>query len=229
MQILLIEDDSKIASFIARGFLDAGYTVDICSDGEEGLARGLSSSYDAAVIDLMLPKLDGLSVIEQLRSGGADFPVLILSAKQSVDDRILGLQKGGDDYMIKPFSFNELLARIQALVRRDKKSGSSMSLKIGDVEMDLLKHTVSRAGNSIDLPAKEFALLEYFMRNPGIVISKTSILEKVYGYHFDPQTNVVDVLICRLRNKIDKDFDQKLIHTVRGVGYVLKDTLAETQ
>ncbi len=229
MQVLLIEDDSKIASFIDRGLREAGFTVDLCDNGEEGLVCGLSSSYDAAVIDLMLPRLDGLSVIEGLRSGGADFPVLILSAKQSVDDRILGLQKGGDDYMVKPFSFNELLARIHALVRRDKKSAVPMRLVTGELEMDLLRHEVRRGGDRIELPAKEYALLEYFMRNPGIVVSKTSILEKVYGYHFDPQTNVVDVLVCRLRNKIDKDFDQKMIHTVRGAGYVLKQGGSESK
>ena len=223
MRILLIEDDAKIASFLERGFREAGFAVDKSLDGESGLDRALDASYDAAVVDLMLPRRDGLSVIEEMRRQGVDTPVLILSAKQSVDDRIQGLQKGGDDYMVKPFSFSELLARIQALIRRDKKSAQPMSLRVGDLEMDLLKHEVYRAGGKIDLPVKEYALLEYLMRHPGIVISKTSILERVYDYSFDPQTNVVDVLVCRLRNKIDKDFDNKMIHTVRGVGYVLKD------
>ena len=223
MRILLIEDDVKIAAFIERGFKEAGFTVDACHDGQLGLHRALESTYDAAVIDLMLPKLDGLSVIETMRRKAVNTPVLILSAKQSVDDRIQGLQKGGDDYMVKPFSFSELLARIQALIRRDKKNTQPMMLRLGELEMDLLKHEVYRGGTKLELPVKEYALLEYMMRNPGIVVSKTSILERVYDYSFDPQTNVVDVLVCRLRNKIDKDFADKMIHTVRGVGYVLKD------
>jgi two-component system OmpR family response regulator len=157
-----------------------------------------------------------------MRSKDVDTPVLILSARQSVDDRIQGLQRGGDDYMVKPFSFSELLARVQALIRRDQKNSKSMFLTVGDLEMDLLKHEVTRDGEKIELPAKEYSLLEYMMHNPGRVLSKTSILERVYDYAFDPQTNVVDVLVCRLRNKIDKDFQDKMIHTVRGMGYVLK-------
>ena len=223
MRILLIEDDIKIASFIERGFKEAGFTVDKCHDGQDGLNRVLDSTYDAAIVDLMLPGLDGLSVIEEMRGAGVNTPVLILSAKQSVDDRIQGLQKGGDDYMVKPFSFSELLARIQALIRRDQKNTQPMVLRVGALEMDLLKHEVYRDGTKLELPVKEYSLLEYMMRHPGIVVSKTSILERVYDYSFDPQTNVVDVLVCRLRNKIDKDFEEKMIHTVRGVGYVLKD------
>lgn len=222
MRILLIEDDGKIGAFIEKGLKEAGFTVNLCVDGKDGLEHALSATYDAAVVDLMLPRLDGLSVIETMRTKGIDTPVLILSAKQSVDDRIQGLQRGGDDYMIKPFSFSELLARVQALIRRDKKNTQPMLLTVGGLEMDLLKHEVSRQNEKIDLPAKEYALLEYMMRHPGIVLSKTSILERVYDYSFDPQTNVVDVLVCRLRNKIDKDFEDKMIHTVRGVGYVLK-------
>lgn len=222
MRILLIEDDVKIGSFIEKGLKEAGFSVDVCLDGEAGLARALAVSYDAAVVDLMLPRLDGLSVIETMRAKAVDTPVLILSARQSVDDRIQGLQRGGDDYMVKPFSFSELLARVQALIRRDKKNTQPMLLAVGDLEMDLLKHEVCRKKERIDLPAKEYALLEYMMRHPGIVLSKTSILERVYDYSFDPQTNVVDVLVCRLRNKIDKDYEDKMIHTVRGVGYVLK-------
>lgn len=227
MRVLLIEDDRKIASFLERGLKEAGFTVDLCHDGRTGLEHGLLGPYDAAVVDLMLPELDGLSVIERLRGEGVNFPVLILSARQTVDDRILGLQKGGDDYMVKPFSFNELLARVQALIRRDQKNASPVRLVVGDLEMDLLRHEVSRGGVRLELPAKEYALLEYMMRNPGIVVSKTSILERVYDYNFDPQTNVVDVLVCRLRNKIDKEFDDKMIHTVRGAGYVLKEVSAE--
>jgi len=222
MRILLIEDDVKIAAFIEKGLKEAGFNVDKCADGRAGLDHALSVSYDAAVVDLMLPKLDGLSIIETMRAQDINSPVLILSAKESVDDRIQGLQRGGDDYMVKPFSFSELLARVQALIRRDKKNTKPMFLTVADLEMDLLKHEVSRAGEKIELPAKEYALLEYMMHNPGIVLSKTSILERVYDYAFDPQTNVVDVLVCRLRNKIDKDFQDKRIHTVRGVGYVLK-------
>ena len=222
MRILLIEDDVKIASFIEKGLKEAGFSVDKSADGQAGLEHALSVAYDVAVIDLMLPKRDGLSVIETMRAEDVNTPVLILSARQSVDDRIQGLQRGGDDYMIKPFSFSELLARIQALIRRDKKNTKPMFLTVADLEMDLLKHEVCRDGEKIDLPSKEYALLEYMMHNPGIVLSKTSILERVYDYSFDPQTNVVDVLVCRLRNKVDKDFQDKMIHTVRGVGYVLK-------
>lgn len=222
MRILLIEDDQKIGSFIEKGLKEAGFAVNLCVDGQAGLEHALNVPYDAAVVDLMLPRLDGLTVIETMRTKGVDTPVLILSARQSVDDRIQGLQRGGDDYMVKPFSFSELLARVQALIRRDRKHTQPMLLSVGGLEMDLLKHEVRRNGEKIDLPAKEYALLEYMMRHPGIVLSKTSILERVYDYSFDPQTNVVDVLVCRLRNKIDKDFDDKMIHTVRGVGYVLK-------
>lgn len=222
MRILIIEDDEKIGSFIERGFREAGFTVQRCLDGESGLELAVNAPFDAAVIDLMLPRLDGLSVIESMRNREIDTPVLILSARQSVDDRIKGLQQGGDDYMVKPFSFSELLARIHALIRRDKKNTRPMLLSTGDLEMDLLKHEVYRDGRKVELPAKEYSLLEYMMRNEGIVLSKTSILERVYDYAFDPQTNVVDVLVCRLRNKIDKEHGEKLIHTVRGVGYVLK-------
>lgn len=222
MRILLIEDDEKIASFIRKGLREAGYIVDIAQEGTKGLDMVLTAPYDAAVVDIMLPGLDGLSVIERMREQKVETPVLILSARQSVDDRVQGLQRGGDDYMVKPFSFSELLARVQALIRRDKANVKSTRLKVGELEMDLLRHEVYRDKQKIELPAKEYALLEYMMRNPDVVISKTSILEKVYDYAFDPQTNVVDVLICRLRNKLDKDFPTKMIHTVRGMGYVLR-------
>jgi len=222
MKVLIIEDDATIASFIGKGLREAGFSVHICYDGRDGLAAGLDEHYDAAVIDIMLPGLDGLQVIEQLRRHRVATPVLILSARQSVDDRIKGLQRGGDDYMVKPFSFSELLARVQALIRRDRKHAEPTTLHYHDVRMDLLRREVARQQQRIELPAKEYALLEYLMRNPEIVISKTSILERVYDYSFDPQTNVVDVLVCRLRTKVDRDFEQKLIHTVRGMGYVLK-------
>ena len=222
MRLLIVEDDIKIAALIEKGMREAGFEVEVCHDGDSGLAQGLTGRYDAAVIDIMLPGLDGLQVIEQLREQRVSTPVLILSARQSVDDRIRGLQRGGDDYMVKPFSFNELLARIQALIRRDKKHGEPTTLEYEDLSMDLLRREVRRQGEKIELPAKEYALLEYLMRHPENIVSKTSILEQVYEYSFDPQTNVVDVLVCRLRNKIDRDFQQKLIHTVRGMGYVLK-------
>jgi len=222
MKLLIVEDDKKIATFVEKGMREAGFSVDVCNDGLCGLERGVSNEYDAAIIDLMLPVLDGLELIERLRRERINTPVLILSAKQSVDDRIKGLQKGGDDYMVKPFSFSELLARIQALIRRNRKNTEPTTLQYKSLSMDLLRRTVHRDGEKIDLPAKEYGLLEYMMQNAEMVISKTSILERVYDYSFDPQTNVVDVLVCRLRNKIDRDFDEKLIHTVRGMGYVLK-------
>ncbi len=222
MRLLLVEDDNKIASFLEKGLKEAGFTVDVAQDGSAGLLLALSEPYDVAVIDIMLPHLDGLSLIERMRQKEVHTPVLILSAKQSVDDRVQGLQRGGDDYMVKPFSFNELLARVQALIRRDKSHKISTKLVVGALQMDLLKHEVHRGGEKIDLPAKEYALLEYMMRNQEIVLTKTSILEKVYDYAFDPQTNVVDVLVCRLRNKVDKNYPKKMIHTVRGMGYVLR-------
>lgn len=222
MKLLIVEDDTKIASFIAKGMREAGYVVDVCTNGDDGLECGLGGQYDAAIVDIMLPGLDGLQLIEQLRRRDIATPVLILSAKQSVDDRIRGLQQGGDDYMVKPFSFSELLARIQALIRRDRKHSEQTALAYENLTMDLLRREVRRDSEKIDLPAKEYALLEYFMRHPEMVVSKTAILERVYEYSFDPQTNVVDVLVCRLRNKVDRDYDPKLIHTVRGMGYVLK-------
>jgi two-component system OmpR family response regulator len=222
MRILVIEDDNKIGSFIQKGFREAGFTVDLADDGSTGLSLFLENRYDAAVVDIMLPSPDGLTIIETIRQQGIHTPVLILSAKRSVDDRIKGLQRGSDDYLVKPFSFGELLARIQALIRRDSRAIDSHSLSVSDLEIDLLSREVTRGGQRIDLPAKEFTLLEYLMRNQGRIVSKTAILENVYDYSFDPQTNVVDVLVCRLRNKMDNDFSSKLIHTVRGMGYVLK-------
>jgi two-component system, OmpR family, response regulator len=222
MRILVVEDDSKIASFIVKGLKQSGFIVDHAADGEAGLLRARTQSYDALVLDLMLPKLDGLSVLRRLREEGIRAPVIILSARASVDDRILGLQAGGDDYLTKPFAFSELLARLQALIRRATQTAEPTKLSVGDLSMDLLTREVRRGGRVIELPAKEFALLEYLMRQPGRVLTKTLILERIYDYNFDPQTNVVDVLIHRLRAKVDKDFPVKLIHTIRGVGYVLK-------
>ncbi len=224
MRILVVEDDSKIGDFLKKGLQEAGYAVDLARDGEKGLDFFSTLPYDAAVVDLMLPKLDGLSMIETIRRQGNTTPVLILSAKRSVDDRIRGLQHGGDDYLVKPFSFGELLARIQALIRRDSGNNTEPAiLSAGTLHMDLLQRSVEREGRRVPLSAREFSLLEHLLRNKGRIVSKTSILEKIYDYSFDPQTNVVDVLVCRLRNKIDKGHEHKLIHTVRGMGYVLKE------
>jgi DNA-binding response OmpR family regulator len=222
MKTLLIEDDVKIASFVAKGLREAGYAVDISANGEEGCELGRKNSYDAAIVDLMLPKMDGLSVIERWRTEQIKLPVLILSAKRSLDDRVQGLQRGGDDYLTKPFSFAELLARLQALIRRSGNGTIVTSLSFVDLRMNLLTREVFRGQTKIELQAREFLLLEYLLRNQDRVVSKTMILEHVWNYHFDPQTNVVDVLVCRLRNKIDRDFEPKLIHTLRGAGYSLR-------
>jgi len=222
MRILIIEDDRKISSFLKKGFKEVGYAADVAADGEEGLLLARQGVFDAIVADLMLPKLDGLGMIERIRAEGIGTPVIILSAKRSVDDRIRGLQAGGDDYMVKPFSFSELLVRIQVLLRRSQRTPQATILEAADLRLNLTDRTTKRGDESIELQPREFALLEYFLRNPGRVLTKTAILEHVYDYSFDPQTNVIDVLVCRLRNRIDKPFDQKLIHTVRGVGYVLK-------
>jgi len=223
MRILLIEDDLKLASFILKGFKEAGFAVDHCADGEDGLHMALSEPYDAAIVDIMLPKLDGFSLIDELRRRKKTTPVIILSAKRSVEDRIKGLQTGSDDYLVKPFSFAELLARVQALIRRASGAAEPSSLVVGDLSMDLLTRKVIRAGKKIDLPPLEFSLLEYLMRNAGNVVSKTMIMEHVWDYNFDPQTNVVEVRICKLRDKIDNDFKKKMINTVYGAGYVLEE------
>ncbi|MBU6402725.1 MAG: response regulator transcription factor [Verrucomicrobia bacterium] len=222
MRILVVEDDKKIASFVIKGLKQNGFAVDDAIEGEDGLHLALNTPYDAAVIDIMLPKLDGLSLVQELRRRRVHLPVIILSAKASVDDRIRGLQSGGDDYLVKPFAFSELLARVQALIRRSTTATEPTKLTVGDLTMDLLTREVWRRDRKLELQAKEFSLLEYLMRNAGKVVSKALILEHVWDYSFDPQTNVVDVVVCRLRNKVDRDFDPKMIHTLRGVGYVLK-------
>lgn len=222
MRILIIEDDLKISSFIEKGFRENGYAVDTAADGEEGLFMARQGFYDMIVADLMLPKLPGLEMIERLRGMKINTPVLILSAKRSVDDRIRGLQAGGDDYMVKPFSFSELLVRVQTLLRRSSRTPESTLLRFDGLCLDQTRRSVERDGQTIELQPKEFALLEFLMRNAERIVTKTAILENVYDYHFDPQTNVVDVLVCRLRRQVDQPFDEKLIHTVRGVGYVLK-------
>jgi DNA-binding response OmpR family regulator len=222
VRALLVEDDSTIAEFVVRGMREAGFAVDHEADGEAGLSAATQSPYDVAIVDLMLPKRDGLSLIEELRRRGIGTPVLILSARRSVDDRVAGLQTGGDDYLTKPFAFAELLARVHALVRRATRAPEPTTLTVADVVLDLLSRKVTRAGKSIDLRPREFTLLEYLMRNAGKVVSKTMILSHVWEYNFDPQTNIVDVLVSRLREKIDRPFERKLLHTVRGVGYVLR-------
>ena len=222
MRILVIEDDKKIASFIVKGLKQNGFAVDHAAGGDDGLALALSTSYDAAVVDIMLPQRDGLSVVRELRQRKLNLPVIILSAKASVDDRVKGLQSGGDDYLVKPFSFSELVARIQALIRRATSASDPTSLTVGDLTLNLVTREVTRAGQSMELQAREFALLEYVMRHAGKYVSKAMILEHIFDYSFDPQTNVVDVLVCRLRNKVDRDFEPKMIQTLRGVGYVLK-------
>jgi two-component system, OmpR family, response regulator len=222
MHALLIEDDHTIADFVARGLREAGFAVDVASDGEEGLQVALEQSPDVAIVDLMLPRRDGLSVIDELRRRGRTTPVLILSARRSVDDRVRGLQAGGDDYLTKPFAFAELLARVQALVRRASRAPEPTTLTVDDLALDLLTRKVTRGGTVIELRPREFALLEYLMRNAGKVVSKTMILSHVWEYNFDPQTNIVDVLVSRLRDRIDRPFEKKLLQTVRGVGYVIR-------
>ncbi len=223
MRILLVEDDIKIASFIVKGLKAAGYAIDHAADGEEGLNLALTEPYDTAIIDIMLPKRDGLSLIEEMRKSKVHTPVIILSAKGTVDDRVKGLQTGGDDYLTKPFAFSELLARVQALIRRASGATEPTTLSAGELSMNLLTREVKRKDQQIELQPMEFSLLEYLMRNIGRVVSKTMIMEHVWDYNFDPQTNVVEARVCRLRDKVDRDFDKKLIHTIRGVGYVLKN------
>jgi two-component system OmpR family response regulator len=221
MRALIVEDDRTIADFIARGLQEAGFAVDVAVDGEAGLEAALAAEPDVAIVDVMLPKRDGLAIIDELRRQGRTTPVLILSARRSVDDRVRGLQAGGDDYLTKPFAFAELLARVQALVRRATRSPEPTSLTVADLSLDLLTRKVVRGGVPIELRPREFALLEYLMRNAGKVVSKTMILSHVWEYNFDPQTNIVDVLVSRLRDKIDRPFERKLLQTVRGVGYVI--------
>jgi len=219
----LVEDDVKIASFVEKGLRAAGYAVDHAIDGETGLHLALTEPYDAAIIDIMLPKLDGLSLVKQIREKKINTPVIILSAKDSVDDRVKGLQTGSDDYMTKPFAFSELLARVQALIRRAGGLSEPTQLVVGNLIMNLLSREVIREGRRIELQPIEFSLLEYLLRNSGRVVSKTMIMEHVWDYNFDPQTNVVEARISRLRDKVDRDFSRKLIHTIRGVGYVLRE------
>jgi two-component system OmpR family response regulator len=221
MRALIVEDDDTLAEFVGKGLGEAGFAVDRAPSAERGLSLALDGHPDIIIVDLMLPGADGLSLIDSLRRRGRTVPVLILSARQTVDDRVRGLQAGGDDYMVKPFAFAELLARVQALVRRASATPEPSRLQVADLSLDLLTRKVMRQGRDIDLRPREFALLEYLMRNAGKVVSKTMILSRVWDYNFDPRTNVVDVLVHRLREKIDRDFEPKLLQTRRGVGYVL--------
>lgn len=224
MNLLLIEDDPTIATFVAKGMKEAGFVVEHAGDGPSGLQMALGSRYDVAVVDIMLPGLDGLTIIDELRRRRIKLPVIILSAKRSVGERIEGLYAGGDDYLTKPFAFSELLARVQALIRRANDIPEPTGMTVGDLSIDILRRVVMRAGKKIALQPREFSLLQYLASNAGRVVSKTMIMDHVWDYNFDPQTNVVESRICRLREKVDKGFDTPLIHTVRGVGYVLKDT-----
>jgi two-component system OmpR family response regulator len=223
MRALIVEDDQTIAAFLVKGLKEAGFAVDHAPDGEAGAQLAATVPYDVAVVDLMLPRRDGLSLIQALRARGISTPVLILSAKHSVDDRVKGLEAGGDDYLTKPFAFAELLARVQALIRRSQAAPSPTQLSVGGLALDLLTRRASREGRELEpLRPREFALLEYLMRNAGRIVSKTMIIAHVWDYSFDPGTNVVDVLVHRVREKVDKGFDQKMIQTVRGLGYVLQ-------
>jgi two-component system OmpR family response regulator len=220
MRVLVVEDDEKIASFVVKGLKQSGFAVDHCADGEHALVLAEMTPYDAAVVDVMLPKLDGLAFVQRLRARNVRIPVIILSAKASVEDRVKGLQVGSDDYLTKPFAFSELLARIQALIRRSTQAAEPTRLTVGDLTLDLLAREARRGPEKIELQPREFALLEYLMRNARRTVTKTMILEHVWDYSFDPQTNVVDVLVHRLRAKLDPD--KTRLHTIRGVGYVLR-------
>jgi two-component system, OmpR family, response regulator len=223
MRVLMIEDDPKMAGFVLKGLGQEGHSVAHAADGPSGLHMALTGSFDAAVVDVMLPGMDGLAIIDEVRRSRVRLPMLILSAKRSVDERVRGLRAGGDDYLTKPFAFSELVARLEALVRRAARMPDTTSFTVGPLEIDLARRTVTRAGMRIDLPPREFALLAYLARNAGRVVSKTMIMEAVWDYNFDPQTNVVESRVCRLRDKIDRGFDTPLLHTVRGVGYVLRE------
>ncbi len=222
MRILVVEDDEVAAEYVRKGLMEAGHVVDLAADGDMGLEMARAADYDALVLDRMMPKMDGLEMLSHLREDGDSTPVLILSALGEVDHRVEGLRAGGDDYLAKPYAFSELLARVEAIGRRSDPTAAVTKLKVGELEMDLLARTVKREGQNILLQPREFRLLECLMRNAGRVVTRTMLLEKVWDYHFDPQTNVIDVHISRLRGKIDKDFETALLHTVRGAGYRLQ-------
>ena len=225
MRILIVEDDKETAGFIVKGLAEAGYVTEVVHDGKEGLVRAVGDDFDLAIVDRMLPGLDGLALVETLRGAGKTTPVLFLSALGEVSERVKGLRGGGDDYLVKPFAFSELLARVEALLRRPAQTDTQETLlRVGDLELDLLARTATRAGSPIELQPREFKLLECLMRHAPRVVTRTMLLEQVWDYHFDPQTNVIDVHVSRLRRKIDKDFEQPLLHTVRGSGYCLRAT-----
>jgi len=223
MHILIVEDDIKVAEFVAEGFRREGHAATIARDGEEGLVAALNGTYDAAVMDIMLPKMDGLEIIRRIRAAGRRLPVIVLSARGSVEAKIKGLEVGADDYLAKPFSIAELLARVQALLRRTGQTPESTTLRVADLEMDQVTHRVTRAVRRIDLQPLEYQLLEYLMRNKGRVVSKTTIMDRVWDYSFDPRTNVVECRVSRLRTKVTAPGEKELIHTMRGFGYVLED------
>jgi two-component system, OmpR family, response regulator len=223
MRILIVEDDREAASYLVKAFSEAGHVTDHAADGAEGYAMAKDGSYDVLVVDRMMPKLDGLSLIKRLRAEDIETPALILSALGEVDDRVKGLRAGGDDYLPKPYSFAELLARLEVLSRRKPGRSEETVYRVGDLELDRLSHTVRRRGEAIDLQPREFRLLEYLMKNAGQVVTRTMLLENVWDYHFDPGTNVIDVHVSRLRSKLDKGFERPLLHTVRGAGYMVRD------
>ena len=223
MRVLVIEDDRETAQFLQKSLKESGHSADTAADGETGLAMAQGGAYDILIVDRMLPRLDGLSVVKTLRSEGSRTPVLILSALGDVDDRVKGLRAGGDDYLTKPYAYTELLARIEALARRATPEEQETRYAVGDLVLDRLSHRVTRAGEPIQLQPREYRLLEYLMKNAGQVVTRTMLLENVWDYHFDPQTNVIDVHVSRLRSKIDKGFDKPLLHTVRGAGYMVRD------
>jgi heavy metal response regulator len=222
MRILVVEDEKKVAGFIKKGLEEETYAVDIAHDGGEGFYLGKENQYDLIILDWMLPEMDGLEVLQKLRQSGVDTPILLLTAKDTVEDKVAGLNKGADDYLTKPFAFSELLARVRVLLRRGQKE-TKTTLTLGDLTLDLVSHKVKRGDEDIELTSKEYSLLEYFMRNPGKVLTRTMIAEHVWDYNFDTFTNVIDVYINHLRKKIDKNFSKKLLHTMRGVGYVMKE------
>ncbi|MCA9483340.1 MAG: response regulator transcription factor [Nitrospina sp.] len=223
MRILIVEDEKKVAAFIRKGLEEETYAVDAAHDGEEGLLLAETNQYDLIVLDLMLPKMNGLEVLEKLRDKRNNTPILLLTAKDSVEDKVTGLNKGADDYLTKPFAFSELLARVRSLLRRGQSETQTV-LQVSDLTLDLISHKVNRNGEEIELTGKEYSLLEYFMRNVGKVLTRTMIAEHVWDYNFDTFTNVIDVYVNHLRKKIDKSHEQKLLHTLRGVGYVMKES-----
>lgn len=226
MRILVIEDDQDVADFLHKALRESGHAVSVARDGEDGLTLARDAAFDVLIVDRMLPRLEGLAVVQALRSEGIGTPVLILSALDHVDDRVRGLKAGGDDYLTKPFSFSELQARIEALVRRSQPGEQATRYVVGDLVLDRLAHRVTRAGQPVPMQPREYRLLEYLMKNAGQVVTRTMLLEHVWDYHFDPQTNVIDVHVSRLRAKIDKGFETPLLHTVRGAGYMIRDSAA---